>query len=606
MIYNGQFRNAIKHESHLNPSLLRWQLVVMPDMRSKSSYNDRFFVPLGPQVIYEALVTRGFDVTYVNLDLWYWQEGRHLLPDGRWFNLVTSPDSSHFDISAYVGHTELHSFRDAILGQLSPERGTLISSQFSSFSWQDANIQFCLLMPLWLKDLGVPYIVLGGARCKRQLAKHMISQCVAIDAAFYHEMWSVPNENELHVLLEALNNECQYHVKGDQKLHCFLRDNVGELTDLNREAERRYHCIERIYTPVFSHSIVKSHSFTIFDLFPRSMVDVISRYGFSKGETYPGVVSVKFTDGCPNRCAFCDASFLQPRALSPALAADYLESVQQDTGARFFFFLNRQLNITNDYLESFCKEVIRRHLDIRWSDSFNLDMWSSGFASWLREAGCVRACAGVETLSPRLRKLVGRPQNIKKVQDAIGELHDNGIWVMLNFIVGLPHETMSEVDTTYNFLRKLEGQYQWVLLSKFKLYPSSLFAANPEKYGLAIREPQTKVIHDDASYSAFSFEYDEVGGRNWSECQKHIDEAYVKLVRALNPVYQRLSGNFPLLAACYDHFSSKQNIISFMADIAGEVEKRGLQSVIGVQDQRRSDSAYPGSHRSACSIRRRW
>ena len=394
-----------------------------------------------------------------------------------------------------------------------------------------------------------------------------------LDAVFYHEMWSLPNETELPEFLKTVSGE-RTDEERKEDYHCFARVD-GQINDLQSGPLGTYQKHERIYTIDMTKDLLSEHSFTAEDLVPGSKGDILKTWDIVGNGRMPGVVPVKFTDGCPFSCAFCDASYLQPHHIGPRQVVDYLESASGNTGARFFFFLNRQLNIQRGYLEEFCHEIIRRRLNIAWTDSVNLDMLPLGCSSLLRDAGCVRLCCGIESLSERLRRIVGRPTDVVHVKKGLCELHEAGVWVQINLIVGLPHESGEEVQDTELFLREYKDVYQWVLLSKFKLYPKSRFAEEPLRYGLRVDSEHAKVCLDK-DFGAFSYEYCEEGGRSFAQCQAHINDTYDRLNAVLDPTFQTLAGNFPLIALAYDKLREKSRVLQFISALAKQDDSRHI------------------------------
>ena len=82
----------------------------------------------------------------------------------------------------------------------------------------------------------------------------------------------------------------------------------------------------------------------------------------------------KLMEGCPYTCAYCFSSgSILNRILAPAEAASYLRILRKDYGLDGFFFLSDTINVSTEYLNSFCDELIRQRAGILWSDCARAD-----------------------------------------------------------------------------------------------------------------------------------------------------------------------------------------------------------------------------------------
>ena len=76
------------------------------------------------------------------------------------------------------------------------------------------------------------------------------------------------------------------------------------------------------------------------------------------------IFPVQFMTGCPNKCIFCSASTGHCRFLPPREAADMLEELYKKYESKHFYFLHATSNISKEYINQLCDEIIRRNLKL--------------------------------------------------------------------------------------------------------------------------------------------------------------------------------------------------------------------------------------------------
>lgn len=75
------------------------------------------------------------------------------------------------------------------------------------------------------------------------------------------------------------------------------------------------------------------------------------------------------TRGCPYQCRFCSApNMWAPRWIprDPVKVVDEIQYYVEHFGARNFPFQDLTAIVRKDWIVAFCREILRRGLDIRW------------------------------------------------------------------------------------------------------------------------------------------------------------------------------------------------------------------------------------------------
>ena len=162
--------------------------------------------------------------------------------------------------------------------------------------------------------------------------------------------------------------------------------------------------------------------------------------------------------GCPYNCTFCDVRRTKVRFRS---ALNFADEVQQcaSQGIHEFYLFDDTFNTNTERVVAICQELIDRKLNVRWSCRGRVDTLTDEVAKLMKEAGCFRIHLGIESVVPRILKLMNKridpEQVVKSVK--IGKRH--GLHMHGFFMIGFPTETMEEINQTLAFARKLPLNY---------------------------------------------------------------------------------------------------------------------------------------------------
>lgn len=277
------------------------------------------------------------------------------------------------------------------------------------------------------------------------------------------------------------------------------------------------------------------------------------------------ILPFRFIIGCPFKCAFCcesgkkeDIFFIDPKT-----AAEYIEELSMKYNARYFFFLHSTLNLKKDYMNIFCDEIIRRNIEIYWTDCANFNHLDKDTVMKMRQAGAVRLIWGFETGSPQLLRYIHKGVTVERAAEMLKISHEAGIWNGLEIICGLPHEKEEDIFQTIDFLNKNQPYLDTVYFNPFYLDGNSLFFQYPERYGIEnIRRTQRYATHktdDLLDNYVFEFAFDEINGLKWPDKIRQIVHSY-------NTVIPRTKGGFwtnemeAILFYLYSHLKDKTQI----------------------------------------------
>ncbi|MDP2943877.1 MAG: radical SAM protein [Candidatus Omnitrophota bacterium] len=196
--------------------------------------------------------------------------------------------------------------------------------------------------------------------------------------------------------------------------------------------------------------------------------------------------TVIFSRGCVFNCHFCankNLSFGPLRYRSPRLVEEEIEYLKKEYQIEALALkddnaIPLDLNIAKPLLEAIGRT------NVKWRGQSRANGVHPDMVRLAKEAGCTDVAIGIESVSPKVLRLVNKKIDLAKAKDYINKLHETGIGVRLHFIIGLPGEEEDIVKQTLNFID--ETKPQSVLLSIFCPAPGSKIYESPEEFGIKL------------------------------------------------------------------------------------------------------------------------
>ena len=170
--------------------------------------------------------------------------------------------------------------------------------------------------------------------------------------------------------------------------------------------------------------------------------------------TYSHVV---LTRGCPEACAFCGSPALwgrRVRSHSPGYFVDQM-AMLAERGVSFFHVSDDVFTLRPDRTVAVCREILDRGLQVTWAAISRVDRVDPEMLGWMRRAGCVQISFGVESGSPRIRKLLNKRIRDDDIKRAFSLTQHYGILARAYFIYGCPGETDETIDETLALISEI-------------------------------------------------------------------------------------------------------------------------------------------------------
>ncbi|MBU1912192.1 MAG: tetratricopeptide repeat protein [Candidatus Omnitrophica bacterium] len=293
---------------------------------------------------------------------------------------------------------------------------------------------------------------------------------------------------------------------------------------------------------------------------------------FNKSRTL--LLPFKFIRGCPYECTFCPESTNKSiYVLEPKRAALYLKELQNEYNPAGFFFLSDTINISRQYINELCDEIIKSNIKVFWTDSARADNLDKGTILKMREAGCIRLIFGMETASSKLLRYIDKRIGLSNLENILKWADEAGIWTGLEIICGLPYEEDADIEETISFLNKNKKHINSLYFNQFGLRDGSILLQKAEKFRIENIVELNQYANEEFTYF-HKYGYDESSGLMWQDKKTQILTSHRKLLNSISwnidfPIYEFEHFLFFL----YNKFSDKRLVCDIFAKAEAENNK---------------------------------
>ncbi|MCB9480102.1 MAG: radical SAM protein, partial [Deltaproteobacteria bacterium] len=198
--------------------------------------------------------------------------------------------------------------------------------------------------------------------------------------------------------------------------------------------------------------------------------------------------------GCTNRCTFCNDPQITPkyRFKSPERVLDEVMAYKERYDAHDFHFCDLLINAHIRNLRDFAQMVVDKGVRMAYSGQALIKkQMDDETLRIIAKSGCTSMVFGVESFSDRVLTDMRKGYTVQQAKECIERVHNAGIKVIVNLIVGFPTETEVEFQETIDFLRENHGLIDSIsALSACIVTAQSDLEKNPDKYGIVLPKPE--------------------------------------------------------------------------------------------------------------------
>lgn len=173
----------------------------------------------------------------------------------------------------------------------------------------------------------------------------------------------------------------------------------------------------------------------------------------------PRITSMLATRGCPFQCSFCCSHSLWGRKIrfrSPANLVDEMEHLATAWKIEFIKFADDTFTVDKRRIIEFCKLKIERGLKVPFGANAHIKTIDEEMLQHLATSGCRELWYGVESGSPRILEQMHKNTDIKRTKAVFALTKRYGIKTRAYFLLGLPDETLEDIEMTERLCDELQ------------------------------------------------------------------------------------------------------------------------------------------------------
>ena len=190
--------------------------------------------------------------------------------------------------------------------------------------------------------------------------------------------------------------------------------------------------------------------------------------------------SIAASRGCPFSCWYCGMRCTGYRRRNIANIAGEVDDVIFKYNPRSLDFVDDVFTLNRDYAVKVA-ETIGEH-ELPWACTTRADLLDEGLVARLASSGCKHISFGVESGNQEIRSLIGKDIKDESYVKAFKWCADAGIKTRTYALVGLPTETMKDVQSTFDFINSLQPDE--VAYSPTIIYPNTRLMEYAIEHGL--------------------------------------------------------------------------------------------------------------------------
>lgn len=179
-------------------------------------------------------------------------------------------------------------------------------------------------------------------------------------------------------------------------------------------------------------------------------------------------ISMLVSRGCPYFCSFCAVHQTMGRKFrikSPEKVVSEMRYLKEKYSLEGIWFKDSILNLDKKWFFAFCSEIKKEGLKISWQYNTRVDLVNEDELIAGKEVGLVQLDLGIESGSPGSLKNLTKGIGVDEIQKAV-QIAKKYIKVAGFFMVGIPGETLEDIEMTFSLAKKLDlDKYTWSLFS---------------------------------------------------------------------------------------------------------------------------------------------
>ncbi len=225
--------------------------------------------------------------------------------------------------------------------------------------------------------------------------------------------------------------------------------------------------------------------FAAWDLLPMDKYRAHNWHCFDHIDQRQPYAAIYTSLGCPFNCTYCNIHAIyngKPgiRFRTPEKVVEEIDFLVRNYKIRNLKILDELFALREDRVTRICDLIIQSGYDLNIWAYARVDTVNERMLKKMKQAGFNWVCFGFESASKEVRKGVAKSVEQDRIEKAIEMTHVAGIYVLANFIFGLPDDNLETMQETLDMAKYFNFEY--VNFYVAMAYPGS------QLYSAALRE----------------------------------------------------------------------------------------------------------------------
>lgn len=229
--------------------------------------------------------------------------------------------------------------------------------------------------------------------------------------------------------------------------------------------------------------------------------------------------------GCPYKCTFCciNAPFGKPtyRLWHPDSVIQEIDTLVTKYGVKNIKFIDEMFVLNEAHVLGICDRIIERGYEVNIWAYARVDTVKDHFLEKLKRAGFNWLVLGIESGSKHVRDGALKKFANQDVIETVRRIQNAGIYVLGNYIFGLPDDTLKSMQETFDLAVELNCEF--ANFYSAMAYPGSKLYTMAVEKGLPL--PEKWHHYSQHGYETLPLSTDYVSA---AEVLKFRDEAFTR------------------------------------------------------------------------------
>lgn len=199
------------------------------------------------------------------------------------------------------------------------------------------------------------------------------------------------------------------------------------------------------------------------DLLPMERYRAHNWHCFDHIEKRSPYAAMHTTLGCPYKCTFCciNAPFGKPtyRLWHPDSVIKEIDVLVNQYGVKNIKFVDEMFVLNESHVLGICDRIIERGYDLNIWAYGRVDTVKEQFLEKLKRAGINWLVLGIESGSKHVRNGAQKKFGNEDIIETVRKIQNAGIYVLGNFIFGLPDDNFETMQNTFDLAVELNCEF---------------------------------------------------------------------------------------------------------------------------------------------------